>query len=124
VEAAKVAVVRQTGRLPAGQLRAELPRVYTEMAAIRRAAGRGKSTKSALDYPVARFVVELVTLIQSDLNTKSPRFRLEAAVLENTKDPRKAIFLPNDVRVGYGEGTYYQALPMVSPRCPVRGGEP
>jgi hypothetical protein len=111
-EAMRVAAVRQK-KVPANnELRADLPSVYREMGFIRQ--GSSRSAKAASDYSLARFAVELKTLVQSDDNTASSRrFRLETAVLENTKDPRKSVFIPSDLAVGYGEGTYYQALLLV-----------
>ena len=67
--------------------------------------------KSLKEYPLARFVVEIKTLVQSDENLASARrFRLEPAVIENTNNPNKSVFFPNDLSQGFGEGMYFQAL--------------
>jgi hypothetical protein len=110
-EAARVALARQRKLGPAGDLRADLPAVYRELVFIRQ--GRAKpATKAAFkDYPLARFVVELASLVRSDYNVESPRpVRLETAVIENTRNANKSVFIPNDLSKGYGEGMYYQAI--------------
>ena len=62
---------------------------------------------------MARFVVEIKTLVQSNENLAAARrFRLEPAVIENTKNPNKSVFFPNDLSQGFGEGMYFQALIM------------
>jgi seryl-tRNA synthetase len=67
--------------------------------------------KRVAPYSIPRFVVETKTLVQSDLNSsRARRFRLETAVIENTKNPKKSVFIPNDLQKGYGEGTYFQAI--------------
>jgi hypothetical protein len=107
-EAMRVALVRQ-GRPAKAELRADLPSVYREMIFIREGAGPRRT--AAADYPLPRFVVELKTLAQSEQNMKAAhQFRLEPAVIENTKDTKKSIFIPNDLESGYGEGTYCQAV--------------
>jgi len=113
-EAIKVAAIRQEGRLPEGTIRVDLPSVYDEMALIRLGLKRASSGKAGSGYPVARFVVELVSLVRSGLNERSQRFRLETAVLENTRNAKKAIFIPNDLTVGHGEGTYHQAIILMN----------
>ena len=102
------------GRLPEGRIRSDLPSVYNEMALIRPAVKRTGSAKTDSGYPIPRFVVELVSLIGSELNERLPRFRLETAVLENTRNTKKAIFIPNDLKMGHGEGTYYQAIILMN----------
>ena len=109
-QAVKVAYVRKEGRLPEGHIRVELPNLYYEMWLIRQGGGSRAVRRTAKPYSIARFIVELVTLIRSEMNGLSSRFRLETAVLENTKNIKKAFFVPSDLKVGYGEGTYYQAL--------------
>lgn len=115
-EAMRVAVARQQkkpGTAGRHELRVELPAAYREMCFIRQTPGKDAAKA---EYSISRFVVELKTLVQSDDNTRGDRrFRLETAVLENTKDPRKSVFFPNDLAVGFGEGTYYQAILLVTP---------
>jgi hypothetical protein len=114
-QAIRVAVVR-TGQNPThGELRAELPAVYREMVYLQQLPDRPPTKVSFRDYPLARFVVELKTFIQSDENLASrKRFRLETAVIDNTRNRKKSVFVPNDVRKGYGEGMYFQALVMLA----------
>lgn len=103
-QAVRVAWVRRNRTLKP-ELRVELPHLFQEMAAIRQ-AGRG-----AKQYSLARFVVELKTFLQSDQNLGSDRpIKPDAAVIENAKDPKKSVFLPNDLERGYGEGKYFQAV--------------
>lgn len=107
-EGVRVCVARRGGSL-AGELRAELPALYREIAWIRH--GDAHKGLRLTEYPMARFVVELKTLVQSDYNTsRSRRFRMETAVIENTKNPRKSVFVPTDLTKGFSEGTYFQAV--------------
>lgn len=113
-EAIRVAVARRETRTPVAELRVELPVAFREMCFIRNTTG-GTSAKRppADEYSLARFIIELKQFIQSDDNLKSSQqCRLEPAVIENTKNPKKSIFVPRDVSCGFGEGTYYQAIIM------------
>lgn len=116
-EAMRVAMARQKKTTTRNDQRVELPAAYREMCFIREGPQRDRGRAAAGEpYSLPRFVVELKTLVQSDANVKGDRrFRLETAVLENTKDPRKSVFVPNDLSVGYGEGTYYQAVVLAGP---------
>ena len=111
-EAIRVAAARRETRTPVAELRVELPAAFREMCFIRNTVGGNSAKKSAAEeYSVARFIIELKQFIQSDENLKSPQqCRLEPAVIENTKNPKKSIFIPRDVACGFGEGTYYQAI--------------
>ena len=113
-QAVRVAVVR-TGQNPThGELRAELPAVYREMVYLQQLPSRPPTKASFRDYPLPRFVVELKEFLQSDANLASrKRIRLETAVIDNTRNRKKSVFVPNDVRKGYGEGMYFQALVML-----------
>lgn len=109
----RVSLSRRNASL-VGEIRAELPAVYRELFFIRHGdellAGQHPEP-----YPLARFVVEVKTLVQSDFNSsRSRRFRLETAVIENTRNPKKSVFIPNDVNKGFGEGTYFQAIILTS----------
>lgn len=107
-EAMRVVLARQN-RPAKTELRVELPLAFHEMALIRRFSGTKKM--GSIEYPLARFVIELKQLIQSDVNVRASRpFRLEPAVIENTRNPKKSVFIPQDLNRGYGEGTYYQAI--------------
>lgn len=110
-EAVMVTLAREkrSTRLP--ELRAELPEVYREMGFIRQTGKKPLTKQTVEEYPLARFVVEVATVIRSDENLAADRsFRLETAVIENTRNRRKSVFIPKDLRKGYGEGMYYQAL--------------
>src|SRR6185503_1496593 len=99
----------------AGDLRAELPAVYREMAFIRQSDAPVPSKSNFREYPLVRFIVEIKTLIQSDFNaTRTRRFKLETAVIENTKNSRKSVFIPHDLQKGFGEGTYFQAILLLA----------
>jgi hypothetical protein len=107
-EAMRVVLARQDKDIRAAQLRVELPLVYREISLIRQS---GQSRTCQLEYSIPRFVVELKQFIQSEHNIHAPRqFRLEAAVIENTKNPQKSFFIPDDLARGYGEGSYYQTI--------------
>ena len=80
---------------------------------MRGAARKGRGKDEA--YPVARFVVELKSLVSSEFNLgRSRRFKLETAVIENTRNPKKSIFIPNQLDHGYGEGTFFQAIVLLA----------
>ena len=107
-EAMRVVWVRKNRTLPR-ELRDDLPGLYREMKLARLAAAPRRG--GGLDYTLARFVVELKTLLQSPRNLESsPSLRPETAVIENTKNARKSVFIPKNLECGYGEGTYYQAV--------------
>jgi hypothetical protein len=108
-EAMRVCVARRGGSL-VGELRAELPALYREMALMRLGEGFSGNRRSG-QYSMVRFIVELKTLVQSEFNTsRSRRFRLETAVIENTRNAKKSVFVPSDLNKGFGEGTYFQAI--------------
>jgi hypothetical protein len=112
-EAIRVCLTRRGGSLLA-ELRAELPAVWRELRFIRQDDAR-PGVKHSDPYPIAKFIVEVKTLVQSDFNMSRPRrFRLETAVIENTKNPKKSVFIPNDLNKGFGEGTYFQAIILTS----------
>ncbi len=112
-----IRVVLSRGRKPTEgrELRCPLPELHREMTLLRQDRTRAITSSSFRDYPLARFIVELKTLIQSEQNmTAAKRFRLETAVIENTKNPRKSVFIPTDLQRGYAGGTYFQALVLVN----------
>jgi hypothetical protein len=82
------------------------------MAFIRQGVGSTSRKKAGSgDYSLSRFVIELKQFLQSDQNLHAdPPFRLEPAVIENTKNPKKSVFIPREVPCGFGEGSYYQAV--------------
>lgn len=105
-EALRVIAARK-GKSLAGALRGELPHIFREVGFMR----QSDSARGSQALSLSRFVVELGRLIQSDANIDSEkRLRLETAVLDNTKNSLKSIFIPKDLSQGFGEGTYYQAL--------------
>ncbi|MFN8763006.1 MAG: hypothetical protein ACK5ZC_00890 [Pirellulaceae bacterium] len=113
-EAIRVAVIRREGALPSVQLRADLPAVFREVHFIRTFINPTAGKKGdVVEYSLARFVIELKALIASDENVQSATpFKLETAVIENSKNPKKSIFVPKDTTIGFGEGTYYQAITL------------
>jgi len=94
------------------ELRVELPVVFREMGFIRQSvSSSSRKTSAGAEYSLSRFVIELKQFMQSDQNLHSDQqFRMEAAVIENTKNPKKSVFIPRDVSCGFGEGSYYQAI--------------
>ena len=110
-EAMRVALARKN-KPTRGDLRVELPQVFREMELIRQSKKSLRSTK-AHGYSLPNFVVEISRLLRSkeNLESKNP-FRPETAVLENTKDNRRSIFIPHDLSCGFGEGTYFQAVTL------------
>lgn len=114
-ESIKVALTRGRKPTQARELRCPLPELHREMTLLRQDRSRAVTSKSFREYPLAQFVVELKTLIQSEQNANSSqRFRLETAVIENTKNPKKSVFVPKDIKKGFGEGTYFQAIVLVN----------
>ena len=113
-EATRVCVARQGKRTNQADLRAELPAVFREMTFIRQTK-LGTLTRARFqEYPLARFVVEVARVVQSELNAKAQRhFRLEPAVIENAGNRKKSVFFPKDLARGFGEGTYFQAIVLV-----------
>jgi hypothetical protein len=111
-EAMRVAVARREVTPPITDLRVELPVVFRELGFIRQVVSGSSRKKSAgLEYSLSRFVIVLKQFLQSDDNLHADRqFRLEPAVIENTKNPKKSVFIPRDVSCGFGEGSYYQAI--------------
>lgn len=114
-QALRVAIVRSGAPQSGIEQRADLPAIYREMVYIRQSPTRPLTKASVREYSLARFIVEVKTLIQSDRNLESAkRFRLETAVLDNTRNKKKSVYIPNDLKKGYGEGMYYQALVLVT----------
>lgn len=111
-EAMRVANARREARQPMTELRVELPVVFREMGFIRQgASGSSRKKAAGAEYSLPRFVIELKQFLQSDQNLHSDQqFRPEPAVIENTKNPKKSVFIPRDVSCGFGEGSYYQAI--------------
>ena len=107
-EAMRVSLARQR-KSPKQDLRVELPFVILELSIMRRES----KTHGLRDneFLVCRLIVELKTLIQSAENLRADeQFSLETAVLENSKNPKKSVFIPNDLSRSCGEGTYFQAI--------------
>jgi len=116
-EAIRVILARHKRSLVSDELRAELPAVYRELLFMRQGWSNLVSKRKLTDYSLTHFVVEIKTLLQSEQNlSASRRFRLEPAVIENTRNVNKAIFIPNDLSQGFGEGMYFQAIVLLSPR--------
>lgn len=114
-EAIRVYLIRNKKPTDGRELRCTLPELHREMALLRQDRNRIATAKSFREYALVRFVVELKTLVQSERNlTASKRFRLETAVIENTKNAKKSVFIPADLQRSFGEGTYFQALVLVN----------
>lgn len=114
-EAIRVSLARSRKPTVARELRCPLPDLYREMTLLRQDRTRPITNSTFRDYPNARFVVEVKTLVQSEENLAGARrFRLETAVIENTKNSKKSVFIPTDLERGFSEGTYYQALILVN----------
>ncbi len=108
-EAMRVALARQ-GKVSKTEWRVELPLVLREMTFIRQSQTKRRKS-SQTEYSPCRFVVELKQFIQSSDNMRADeQYQLETAVLENTKNPRKSMFIPRDISRAFGEGTYFQAI--------------
>lgn len=108
-EAMRVALARQ-GQIPKAEWRVELPLVFRELVFIRQSQVKRRQSSHA-EYSLCRFVIELKQFIQSNENMRADeQYRLETAVLENTKNPKKSVFFPRDLSCSYGEGTYYQTI--------------
>jgi hypothetical protein len=106
-EAVRVSMARKS-KPAKGSIRIELPTMFREIKFIKE---QGTSSKLSEEFSLPRFVVEIATLLKSDENLNSTcSYSLETAVLENTNDPRKSVFIPKDLYSGHGDGTYYQAL--------------
>lgn len=105
-EAMRVALARKN-KQARGELRVELPQLFRELIFVQQLAGGA----AAAAYTMPRFVTELFHLVKSEdnLNTSRP-FRLETAVLENTKDSRRSVFIPKNLNRSFDEGTYFQAI--------------
>lgn len=109
--AVRVCVARN-GLVKHGTLRAELPQLLQEMEVIR---ARSKSD-GKLPYGRARFVTELATLVKSNENIEGKlgkEFRLETAVIDNSRNDSKSVFVPDRLHNGSGEGKYYQAMNII-----------
>ncbi len=114
-EAIRVALSRSRKSTEGRELRCPLPELHREMTLLRQDRSRAITSSSFRDYPLARFVVELKTLVQSEQNmTAAKRFRLETAVIENTRNTKKSVFIPTDLQRGYAGGTYFQAVVLVN----------
>ena len=108
-QAMRVAAARQEAT-PKTPLRVDLPAIFREMRIIKEVLQKSRRSQSD-DYSLPQFVVDLKRFAQSNENvTATQQFHLETAVLENTKNPKKSIFIPRDLDKGFGEGTYYQAI--------------
>ena len=98
-EAMRVALARQ-GKAPKSEWRVELPLVLNELKIIRQPQTKRRKSPQA-EYSPCRFVVELKEFMQSVDNMRAEQpYRLETAVLENTKNPKKSIFIPRDISRG------------------------
>ncbi len=112
-EAIRVTIARKRNPSFVGDLRGELPAVYREMSWIRSGARKGREKSEA--YPLTRFVVEVKSLISSEFNLeRARRFKLETAVIENTGNAKRSIFVPSNLQQGWSEGTFFQAIVLLA----------
>jgi hypothetical protein len=109
-EAMRVALARENKQRLRGEMRVDVPSVYREWKVVRELSGSTRKLSDAA-YSMARFVVEVKQFTQSDENVRAEHpMQLEPAVIENAKNPRKSMFVPRDLSLGFGEGTYCQAI--------------
>ncbi len=109
--AVRVCVAR-AGLVKHGTLRAGLPQLLQEMEVIRKRAKGG----AKLSYGRPQFVVELATLVKSNENIEGKlgkEFRLETAVIDNSRNDAKSVFVPDRLHKGSSEGKYYQAMNII-----------
>jgi len=80
--------------------RVTLPALYSVLA----------NSKGVKNYPVRQFVSDLITVCRSSANLNTATLKVEPAVIEASKNPKKSIFFPHNVNLPLGEGSYYQAV--------------
>lgn len=109
--AVRVSLARE-GFVKSGSLRGLLPQTFQEMQLIR----QSNRSKHTAEYNRPQFVVELMTLVKSSENIEGKlgkEFRLETAVIDNSRNEAKSVFLPDKMNKGSGEGKYYQAINVI-----------
>jgi hypothetical protein len=110
-EAMSVSLVRERKSAQGDQKRVPLPALFREMQLLLQYRTKPGSTDMSHEYPLPRFIVELRALVTSEWNANSVRrFDLEPAVIENAGNWAKAVFIPESIGAGYGEGKWWQAL--------------
>lgn len=112
-EAIRISLARQRKPTSGSELRGEILAVYREMVFLKQGGKRYPTKSTFKDYSLARFVVEVRSLIESEENIAGDTtFRLETAVIENANNPKKSVFFPKRLTEGFGEGMWYQAVVM------------
>ena len=110
-EAMSVSLAREGKSALGDQKRVPLPALFREMQLLLQYRTKPGSADISQEYPLPRFIVELRALVTSEWNANSVRrFDLEPAVIENAGNTAKAVFIPESVDAGYGEGKWWQAL--------------
>ena len=110
-EAMLVSLARGGKPMQGDQKRVALPVLFREMQLVVQDRAKPLTAETVQEYTMPQFVVDLRTLVTSEWNTNSKRrFDLEPAVIENAGNIAKAVFLPEAVDAGYGEGKWWQAL--------------
>jgi hypothetical protein len=110
-EAMSVSLARGGKPVQGEQKRVALPALFREMQFVVQDRAKPLTAATVQEYTVPRFVVDLRALVTSEWNASSSRrFDLEPAVIENAGNTAKAVFIPEAVDAGYGEGKWWQAL--------------
>ena len=110
-EAMSVSLARSGKPVQGEQKRVALPVLFREMQLVVQDRAKPLTAETVQEYTMPRFVVDLRTLATSEWNaTASRRFELEPAVIENSGNTAKSVFIPDAIDAGYGEGKWWQAL--------------
>lgn len=110
-EAMSVSLARGGKPVHGDPKRVALPALFREMQLVVQDRAKPLTAETVQEYTMPRFVVDLRTLVTSEWNASaSRRYDLEPAVIENSGNTAKAVFIPDAVDAGYGEGKWWQAL--------------
>lgn len=110
-EAMLVSLARGGKPMQGDQKRVALPVLFREMQFVVQDRAKPLTAETVQEYTMPQFVVNLHTLVASEWNVNSSRrFDLEPAVIENAGNIAKAVFIPDAIDAGYGEGKWWQAL--------------
>jgi hypothetical protein len=110
-EAMSVSLARSGKPVNVDQKRVALPALFREMQFVVQDRAKLLTKETVQEYTMPRFVVDLRNLVTSEWNAAaSRRFELEPAVIENSGNTSKAVFIPDAADAGYGEGKWWQAL--------------
>jgi hypothetical protein len=110
-EAMLVSLARGGKPMQGDQKRVALPVLFREMQFVVQDRAKPLTAETVQEYTMPQFVVNLHTLVASEWNVNSSRrFDLEPAVIENAGNIATAVFIPDAIDAGYGEGKWWQAL--------------